>query len=782
MLRLLMSTALALVTSAQAGTFTVTNTNDSGPGSLRDAVAQAGVDTINFNVTGTIVLTTGDIRIRGPLTIVGPGANSLTIDGNLNNRIFTIYTTDPACPTLDGPDYRVSISGLTLQNARRNSDNTGGAVWTSHSLALEQVVIQNNAARSGAAVSFLIQYPGQTLTIASSSFLNNTAREVVASTSSQVSGGAVYIAEKCSGTQTTPVTVTIGNTLFQGNRVQPTALIGHGGAIATESYADITITDSRIIDNHVEPPNPPLNKSYNGGGIWAGAKSLTIERSEVAANTARSAGGVRVYNDILARQTPQLVMAVRIVNSTVSGNRATADAGGALNVLGNVSVEIDNSTVSDNSASVIFSGGAFFTTGATAPASSSDAIAPTLELASSILADNLSSALGGTSGDISVDPNKIASFRVDAGTLIENFAPSIVIAGANNKLRMDPVLGSLAFNGGPTRTQALLSGSPAFGAGANPLNLTTDQRGAGYPRTFNGATDIGAYQFVNVGPATPDLNQHGLTGSYYEPATSGQGVELEVYPDLTAPGTGLAFLSWFTYDSVVGGADRQRWYTADGPVVTGQPSATLTINRNTGGNFNAPPITESNGVGTATLSFDSCTTGTLSYTFTDGSGRTGSIPLRRLTQSMTCSTTGARPTNADFAFSGNWYDPATSGQGVTLEVNTGSQVLFLAWYTYAPNGVGAGPAGQRWYTAEQTTPLLPGARTIPLRFFETTGGAFDPPTSPEPNTVVVGSGILAFQSCSSATLSYNFTSGSSSGASGSIALKRVGPVPAGCVM
>ncbi len=195
-----------------------------------------------------------------------------------------------------------------------------------------------------------------------------------------------------------------------------------------------------------------------------------------------------------------------------------------------------------------------------------------------------------------------------------------------------------------------------------------------------------------------------------------------------------------------------------------------------------PPVTESTAVGTATLGFDSCTSGTLSYRFTDGTGRTGSIPLTRLTQSMTCSITGARPTNADFAFSGNWYDPATSGQGVTVEVNTGSQVLFLAWYTYAPNGAGAGAAGQRWYTAEQTVPLLPGMRTIPLRFFETTGGAFDAPTSPAPSTDEVGSGTLTFHSCSSATLSYSFTKGSSSGASGAIALTRVGPVPAGCAM
>jgi hypothetical protein len=281
-----------------------------------------------------------------------------------------------------------------------------------------------------------------------------------------------------------------------------------------------------------------------------------------------------------------------------------------------------------------------------------------------------------------------------------------------------------------------------------------------------------------VMPVGIDLNQHGLTGSWYEPATSGQGVELEVYPDLSAPGTGLAFMSWFTYDSVAGGAERQRWYTAEGPVVTGQPSATLTIYRNTGGNFNAPPITAANPVGIATLSFDSCTTGLLSYSFTDGTGRKGSIPLIRLTQNVSCSTTSARPRNADFAFSGNWYDPATSGQGITVEVNPGSRALFLAWYTYAPNGVGAGPAGQRWYTAQAA--FTPGMRSLPLTIYETRGGVFDTSTPPGQETVPVGTGTIAFPSCSAATFSYRFTGGSSAGLAGTINLSRVGPVPPGC--
>ena len=273
----------------------------------------------------------------------------------------------------------------------------------------------------------------------------------------------------------------------------------------------------------------------------------------------------------------------------------------------------------------------------------------------------------------------------------------------------------------------------------------------------------------------PDMNQHGLTGSWYEPATDGQGFEIEVYPDFVAPGTGSVFVSWFTYDTIVGGANRQRWYTLSGTVASGQV-ASLAIYQNIGGNFNAPPATDATMVGTATLSFDSCTSGQLTYTFTDGSNRSGTIPLTRLTKNETCSTTSTRPTNADFAHSGNWYNAATNGQGFTIEVNPSTNILFFAWYTYAPIGAGAGAAGQRWYTASAA--FAAGTRSVAVSIYETTGGVFDAPTPS--NSVTVGTGTLAFQDCMSATLNFTFASGSSSGASGTINLNRIGPAPQGC--
>ncbi|HKT81827.1 MAG TPA: hypothetical protein VJP86_16480, partial [Vicinamibacterales bacterium] len=273
------------------------------------------------------------------------------------------------------------------------------------------------------------------------------------------------------------------------------------------------------------------------------------------------------------------------------------------------------------------------------------------------------------------------------------------------------------------------------------------------------------------------LNQHGLTGSWYEPATSGQGIEVEVFADPSS-GMGSTFVSWFTYDTVAGGAERQRWYTAQGPVSTEQSTAILTVYQNIGGNFNAPPTTTAQQVGTATLTFDSCTSGQLTYTFTDGN-RTGTIPLTRLTQNVTCATSPPYPTNADFALSGNWFGgAATSGQGFTAEVNPISGAFFAAWYTYVPNGSGAGAAGQRWYTAQGA--FTPGMRTIPVTINETTGGIFDAPTPPGQQTVAVGTGTMTFQSCSAAKFDFSFTGGSSIGLAGSINLVRVGPVPAGC--
>jgi hypothetical protein len=278
--------------------------------------------------------------------------------------------------------------------------------------------------------------------------------------------------------------------------------------------------------------------------------------------------------------------------------------------------------------------------------------------------------------------------------------------------------------------------------------------------------------------AAVNLNQHGLTGSWYEPATSGQGIELEVFPDLIAPGTGYLQGSWFTFDHAAsGGGGHGRWYTFGGSVSDGSGTASFPLYRNVGGNFAAPPVTQAEQVGTVSLAFVDCTSATLTYAFTDGTGRTGSVALSRLMPNVTCAPGGSAPPDAAFGYSGNWFDPALSGQGLVLEVNPAANAMFLAWYTYAVGGQAQGAAGQRWFTGQAG--YAPGMQVASLALYETTGGRFDI-RPPDPRTVQVGSATLTFAGCGAAHFAYAFDGGSNAGRSGELNLSRVGPVPAGC--
>src|SRR6185436_2795638 len=86
-----------VIPAAQAATFTVSNLDDSGPGSLRQAILDAngaaGADVVEFQagLTGAIVLSSGQIFITDSVDIQGPGAADLAVTGLGDSRLFYLY-------------------------------------------------------------------------------------------------------------------------------------------------------------------------------------------------------------------------------------------------------------------------------------------------------------------------------------------------------------------------------------------------------------------------------------------------------------------------------------------------------------------------------------------------------------------------------------------------------------------------------------------------------------------------------------------------------------------
>ena len=120
--RICMAVVCAGAISAHADIITVTNTNDSGPGSLRQALRVAiDGDTINFAVTGTIVLTSGGLPVNENVMISGPGKDQLSIDGNQALLVFGIF-----------PDKTATISGLSIRNGQAGIWNEHGTLTVSN--------------------------------------------------------------------------------------------------------------------------------------------------------------------------------------------------------------------------------------------------------------------------------------------------------------------------------------------------------------------------------------------------------------------------------------------------------------------------------------------------------------------------------------------------------------------------------------------------------------------------------------------------------------------------
>jgi hypothetical protein len=449
-------------------TFTVLNNNDTGTGSLRQAVLDAnatpGADTITFSPTingQTIALATALPPITDTLTITGPGPNGITVTGNNAVSLFTINAGVAA-----------TISGLTLTGGKAAAD--GGALLNANGIVtLDNDILQNNTA-AGAGGAVANEGANAQLTVTNSTFRANSAA---------TSGGALF-------STTAGARLTITNSAFSSNTAQ------EGGAIRAGTGTTSTNTGAAITGN---------SGATNGDG--AGIRNdgtMTISATTVALNTGLGVfdgGGIRndgslaltnsaVYGNLSQGTGGGIFSAgtlLTISNSTVANNTALAGIGGGGISVNAGSLALLNDTVTDNvdaSQAATNAGGVSFTG------------AGTFTLNNTIVAQNFATGAAPQPQDIrgTVASGVNNLIGIDTGLVG-------LVNGANGNqvgtvvAPLDPKLGPPQDNGGPTFSRKPLLGGPVINAGNNAAaaTLTTDQRG--FLRIVGGTVDIGAVEF-----------------------------------------------------------------------------------------------------------------------------------------------------------------------------------------------------------------------------------------------------------------------------------------------
>ena len=440
---------LAMSGFACAATFTVMNTNDTGSGSLRDAITSANttptvVNNINFNVSGTITL---------------------------GSPLPTIVNTSPGSLTIDGSGHAITVDGANLYQI---FNVNLGATLNLQFLTLAHGVVVANV--EGVGQGGAILNDGGTLKVSNCTFLDNQAIGSAVSgsgTGAPGRGGAIW--------DVGPLTVT--DCTFSGNQATGGAGvstgvgggIGEGGAIFNDG--DMTVDGSTFSDNHVSGGvgDGAVGGNGKGGAIGYEDGTATVINSTFSANQAiggsGSSGGDGVGGAIFS------VPALTVTNDTFSGNHATGTGGGIDN---EGPLTVTNSTFSNNSAAV--GGGGI----------DNEPLGTTM-LKSTILATEPGGNCGGLITDAGYNISDDVSCPLASGTSVNG----------STTLHLDPL--GLQNHGGPTKTIALESNSQAVDfipvaackdqSSPTPLPLTTDQRGLPRPDPDNpDFCDAGAFE------------------------------------------------------------------------------------------------------------------------------------------------------------------------------------------------------------------------------------------------------------------------------------------------
>jgi predicted outer membrane repeat protein len=445
--------------------FIVTNLNDSGAGSLRAALAAAdthgGKNTIDFHLPAPpthsenmITLTSGVLTSNGNITITGPGAGKLIINGNANSGIFNI---DDGSASTDSPAI---ISGLTLINGKSGD---GGAIYSSESLTLVNVTISGNTSTGIAgAVDADPTTPGSNVLVKNCLVTGNTAPDnviggldieagktvevidsIITGNSCKTNAGGAFIGNSSTGT----IIVLSGDTIT-GNA----STGGKGGGVFIGNYSTLptgvtTISNCTISGNtsptvgagiyengHGEKLN--ITKSTfsdniagtNGGGAYLVGNSLTtISKSIFSGNrttkntSGYGGGGLLIEGNGVTLQT------AKITGTQFTGNQSSLDGGG-LYATDGLNLNITGSTFAGNSAAS--DGGGVRTAG-------SGALKVNLTVSSGAFSNNvvISDDGGGVSasgaGTVSIIGSKVTGNVAgnDGGGIYANSTAAVLIKG-----------------------------------------------------------------------------------------------------------------------------------------------------------------------------------------------------------------------------------------------------------------------------------------------------------------------------------------------------------------
>ena len=481
--RLLLLLAVAsLILSAsvaRATTRIVNNLGDSGAGTLRDTIAASGDgDIITFSVT-KINLTSGPLTITRSITINGPGPSQLEVTrqaGAFGIFIINVHSI-------------VSISGITVTNGFGVNSNfvvQGGAISNvdGSTLTVSNCVFSGNRGASGGAGA--IDSESSILKVTNCTFANNTTAQgggaIQASSSDTTVASCTFNGNQASGSGgaiynsgNNPLTVT--NCTFSQNSAQ-----GFGGAIYNVCVAGATQTttvrDSTFTGN--------TSSAQSGGALAGFFGGYTLDNCTFANNTASNGGG-GIFNQNGALLLTNCTLANNTASQTGGGIHNQGDGNGFAGT-----ATVTSSTFSRNAAP---NGGGIYNTGTQAGNSF-------VQLGNTILYST-----GADLGANLVNDGLGTSITSQGYNLSSDDGGGFLTATGDQK-NINPQLGPLQDNGGPTKTMALLPNSPAQDQGKNFTGAATDQRGLqrttdlGSVPNANGGdgTDIGAVEMTSIAP------------------------------------------------------------------------------------------------------------------------------------------------------------------------------------------------------------------------------------------------------------------------------------------